>query len=147
MLELGKGAATRDAETRGDVSEDVDGYVVDGLGTADVSVRVTLPYPAGEQDRTLLRVWAYALPACAPWSCCEAADGSERVLGRPLRWEGTTFDVTEQARLGPGVLRARADNAGSQPALFLDRARARGRTGLAGADRGGRGRSGCSSCS
>ncbi len=119
-LELGAGSRAQGAVTRGAVSDDVDGYVVGARGSASASVPVTLPYP-GEENRTLLRVWAYGLPGVRTVVVLRAADDSERVLGRPERWTGKTFDVTEQARLGPGVLYARAVNAGPQPALFLDR--------------------------
>jgi len=117
-LELGVGATTPGERVGGPVSKSVDGYLA-GPGASTARVRLTLPRPG--RGRTLLRVWAYSSPDVRTVVALRAADGSERTLGRATLWRGRTFDVTEQARLGPAALIARADNAGRDPTLFLDR--------------------------
>lgn len=120
VLELGAPQSPPQAETRGAVTEDENGYRVGARSQAMVTLPVTLPRP--RDGRTLLRVWAYGPQRVTTIVVLRAADGSQRTLGRAVDWEGETFDVSAEARRGPTVrLEVTSRNATADSTLFFDR--------------------------
>lgn len=119
VLELGADDRPPGATAFGAVTEDVNGYRVLARGRATVTVPLELPAPG--DGRALLRLWAYGPAGVDTTVALIAADGSERLLGRPELWVGQTLDVTREARAGTARLRATSANGSTESQLFLDR--------------------------
>lgn len=118
-LSLGSDNSLVQAVTRGDVSEDENGYRVGGDGQATVTVPLSLPTP--REGRTLVRIWAYGPEGVTTTVVLNSADGAERTLGQPGQWVGETFDVSREARSGTARLRVTSENTLDDSVLFFDR--------------------------
>jgi len=119
-LELGMGGSPADARSTGAATEDADGYRVEPMSGASVTVPLSLPKPLPTQD-SRLRVWAYGPAGVTTTVVLHYGDGVTRSLGRAGDWQGKVFDVTDAARRGAVSISARAENRTSQSQLFLDR--------------------------
>ncbi|MEA2126198.1 MAG: hypothetical protein QOI80_2980 [Solirubrobacteraceae bacterium] len=120
--DLTKGVSPRAARTDGTVVRTLYGYVISAESGGSATIRL----PLGDDvdgERVRLNLWAYGGGDVSTKVELLRARRVLDVVGRPGRWIGRPFDITDAIRGDAAHVRLRvtATNTGVTPALFLDK--------------------------